>query len=603
MAEICHVVQVLSDWDAGFGWGQLDGCKAGNKLERPVNQEDDLHESGLELVSGITAYIPSFGSRWAASLILWIEKSSTDTKVVNFQESLTRMGTLDAHFTSTMLIDRFWGAVSKTIMNYSDAYLYTLCFLAHSQSGSLSSMVYPLSAVGYALVVRPRPPVSYWVFMIAYSGLLICVKLVLSFRIWCISDVDYTLQYDEVVCPNDSVHTPDFTEWPVVIGLFPGNRPGYFLWECQFDVLILLCAILRKCHLLSIGEWLGDPRGYLNMIARKTDTMIATSLAVDAMHVKHVITLQRWWRRILNSRKGDFRWNTGSGLNLVESSDCRPKPESDPVAEAYNNFYYAQDTYMEMSACQMLGFFFMVIFYPTLSPYYVDYYTTGAISDVVTVFNMDSIDIDYLGCLICLFSHIVVDRVIYLTTNRRWKIMNQIFSTLLLHLCMLVTFKLQARTPAIRQFFLVCFYLIECGYLYHSACQIQRGYTTETQKDFLLSKCESQVPPRGRRYTREELLHSVELKPGRVAYYSYMVFRVVPFMFEMKCILDWWFIPTTLELIEYIKLQDLHGTILAVAYTRTFESEWKRYVGEQMLWWYKHLAGGLVFIGLCALIW
>jgi hypothetical protein len=238
-----------------------------------------------------------------------------------------------------------------------------------------------------------------------------------------------------------------------------------------------------------------------------------------------------------------------------------------------------------------------------LSPSVEEYYTSGATNQVVTVFTMDSIEIDYLGCLICLFTHIVLDRVIYLNINRKWKTINQAVCVFVLHICMLLTFKLQADTPDSRRVVLSIFYLIECGYLYQSARQIRDGYTSNTQKDYLLSQCEVTVPPKERRYSHQELLTSVELKPGRVSYYSYLMFRAVPFMFEMKCILDWWFIPTTLDLIEYIKLQDLHGSIFACAYIRNIETELGRYVGEVMVWWYKHLAGGLVFIGLALLIW
>jgi len=68
--------------------------------------------------------------------------------------------------------------------------------------------------------------------------------------------------------------------------------------------------------------------------------------------------------------------------------------------------------------------------------------------------------------------------------------------------------------------------------------------------------------------------------------------------------LNWYSCDTTLDLIEFIRLYDLHGTIFSVAYLRNLENAMdKRYVGELQLEWYKALAGLLSFLGLWLIIW
>eukprot|EP00656_Telonema_subtile_P052786 TRINITY_DN7442_c0_g1_i3.p1 TRINITY_DN7442_c0_g1~~TRINITY_DN7442_c0_g1_i3.p1 ORF type:complete len:595 (+),score=136.27 TRINITY_DN7442_c0_g1_i3:141-1925(+) len=241
-----------------------------------------------------------------------------------------------------------------------------------------------------------------------------------------------------------------------------------------------------------------------------------------------------------------------------------------------------------------------------------DRYQANAVTGVQTVLDMESIEIDYLGCLIVLFTHIVIDRVIYLKADHKAKTLLTGATVAILHIVMLTTMKLQADQPKFRHTIVATYYLLECGYLYFSATQIQCHYPANTHQDFLLSIDEHPVElpdDFGKKKDdlaedRELLLHSIELRPGRPSYFAYMGLRAIPFLFELRCILDWWFIPTTLDLIEYIKLCDLHGIIFSVAYLRNIENTSdNRYVGELMLWWYKHLAGGLVFILLVVIIW
>lgn len=620
-----------------------------------------------DLIAFVRSRVPGYHQYALAKIVLQAEESAADHTVVKekFQEESTKkMVNLLGISRTIRLLERLRSAVCKLMLNYSHSMMYILCFCAHASSGSVSSMIYPLVVVGWlpwitgAALVRPRPSAKFWKGIIAYSGLLVCIKFALTVRVWCNADAEYMLALSGSNCPDETNLEKTYWEWTYIIGVFAGNKPGYFLWDAFFDAAICLCANMRTIHLEGVGQSFENPRLFMNTLARKTTTRpddIAFLAQAGERAIVQIRTIQRWWRKMLlkNKLKTDG-WTLktpkfgsksfdevrlyadrhggsvdsvskatfsaayyGTGVDVKKEFENLDKdgneritreeyeenyPMEDDVEMAFDNHYYAHDYYLPMSTFQMLGFLWMLIFYPTLAPTYVDYYTSGSTDDLVTVFNMSSIEIDYLGCLMTLFTHLVVDRVIYLTRSRTIKIVLQMANILVLHFCMLYTFKLQATIPSNRRFLLAVFYLLECGYLYFSARQICCGYTQTTQRDFLLSRAEHQVPlPVS--YSNEELLHSVELKPGPVIYYSYQVFRMIPFLFEMKCILDWWFIETTLDLIEYIKLQDLHGTIFSVAYIRTYEDAFQRYVGYKQVWWYKHLAGGLVFVGLVILIW
>jgi hypothetical protein len=95
----------------------------------------------------------------------------------------------------------------------------------------------------------------------------------------------------------------------------------------------------------------------------------------------------------------------------------------------------------------------------------------------------------------------------------------------------------------------------------------------------------------------------VQVEPTKLTYFMHAGYRGVPFLFEMRSFLDWWFIDSCLDLVEWIKLSDIHATLFTVSYLRTLEKNDKRYVGELQIWWYKHLAGGGAFLLGVLLIW
>ena len=60
----------------------------------------------------------------------------------------------------------------------------------------------------------------------------------------------------------------------------------------------------------------------------------------------------------------------------------------------------------------------------------------------------------------------------------------------------------------------------------------------------------------------------VQVEPTKLTYFMHAGYRGVPFLFEMRSFLDWWFIDSCLDLVEWIKLSDIHATLFTVSYLR-----------------------------------
>jgi len=103
--------------------------------------------------------------------------------------------------------------------------------------------------------------------------------------------------------------------------------------------------------------------------------------------------------------------------------------------------------------------------------------------------------------------------------------------------------------------------------------EVRVGYPRNFQGEWLLKRNEVEDPA-------ENGLVIVE--PTQVTYFMYVAYLGIPFLFEMRAILDWWNIDTCLDLLEWLKLADIHSTLFKVAYLRAQEARDKRYVGELM---------------------
>eukprot|EP00993_Chasmostoma_nieuportense_P000047 NODE_1043_length_1690_cov_5.660909_g980_i0.p1 GENE.NODE_1043_length_1690_cov_5.660909_g980_i0~~NODE_1043_length_1690_cov_5.660909_g980_i0.p1 ORF type:complete len:472 (+),score=131.12 NODE_1043_length_1690_cov_5.660909_g980_i0:226-1641(+) len=120
------------------------------------------------------------------------------------------------------------------------------------------------------------------------------------------------------------------------------------------------------------------------------------------------------------------------------------------------------------------------------------------------------------------------------------------------------------------------------------AAQILHGYPMSSSESFL------------RQYTQPITLHDHLLKDTMwmCTHYVYLLYRTIPFAFEMKALLDWSFTRTTLHLRMWFKLEDIYHELLL---TRGYRGVIRSYhipPGSDFPFYIKAYTGVLMFSGM-----
>uniref|UniRef100_A0A7S1I0S6 Piezo non-specific cation channel R-Ras-binding domain-containing protein n=1 Tax=Eutreptiella gymnastica TaxID=73025 RepID=A0A7S1I0S6_9EUGL len=220
----------------------------------------------------------------------------------------------------------------------------------------------------------------------------------------------------------------------------------------------------------------------------------------------------------------------------------------------------------------MVEFFFEGCFFTTLLFSY--YSLVGSDSDLVSSIQTNLIP----GALVLwqafLFLLITINRVVYLFRSLPMKLVLHYFNTILLIFgCLWFWNAMRRREPPRADFTFRCQLLIALKSLQLacSAQQIKYGYAriacnrlTDEYTDF--------------------------------KYYIYILFRVMPFVVEVKSILDWTFTRTTLKLWYWLKLEDIHHELLVARADIEDTKYHNRRVGAPFPAWPKCKSGLCFFL-------
>jgi len=258
--------------------------------------------------------------------------------------------------------------------------------------------------------------------------------------------------------------------------------------------------------------------------------------------------------------------------------------------------YYAKDLYVSVLSWQLVTLVYFCFAYPQFDPSICKLKQSG-IEVVGGGMSSDYVDASFLLWIVLIFLEIVLDRVIYLLSSIQAKRAVQLITVVMYHYLLLVYYRMQCTElngSVSRHNLIAIFYALRAGYWYVSAAQIRCGYPMYSHGEWLLARDERDDP---------EGKGLIIVEPTIVTNILYKGYLLVPLLFEMRALLDWCLTDTCLDIIEWIKLADIHSTLFKVAYLRAQEHRAQRYVGELQPLWYRWLVGGGVFLLLCILIW
>lgn len=122
-------------------------------------------------------------------------------------------------------------------------------------------------------------------------------------------------------------------------------------------------------------------------------------------------------------------------------------------------------------------------------------------------------------------------------------------------------------------------YMVKCFYLLMSAYQIRAGYPTRILGNFLCKKY------------------------NYINMFSFRGFMGVPFLFELRALMDWIWTDTSMTLNDWLKMEDIFAQIFQLKCQRRAEVEYPQPRGEKKAPLSKYLLGGAGLFLIIAIIW
>ncbi|XP_049282305.1 piezo-type mechanosensitive ion channel component isoform X1 [Anopheles funestus] len=539
-------------------------------------------DEGLHTVSGLGAALAMIGRKDP------LREDKTDGSSTEAVKRTLDEVSSEEDFSSRKhsIIFELLQAAWYAIMSHTDFICYFVVFLNQVNSASLLSLPLPLMVTLWGTLTFPRPAQTFWTMLIAYTQMVVLVK--------CIGQFEMFWWNQTPIPSNQPFH---------VARLFGIERKdGY----ATYDLMLLLMLYCHRFILKSLGLWKSDPTDdpALTEGIYQVDTNDDRTKALMALAEENEKK-----RETLEIRPPDEL----TGLSMVKINEKdgtiveEPTGEEDPnvlcvtihseptkkyfpqiAKQAFLRYsaalkaFFAQlfdrtsrkttDVYGYMFLCDFINFFVILFGFSSFGSQDGD-------GGVLSYFEENRVPVTFLLMLLIQFFLIVVDRALYLRKHILGKIVFQFILIIGLHVWMFFVLpatterSFNATTPPI------VYYMIKCFYLLFSAYQIRCGYPARILGNFLT-------------------------KGFTMANFSgFKLFMTVPFLFELRTLMDWIWTDTSMTLFDWLKMEDIFSNVYQLKCMRQLEEDLPAPRGQKKGAMVKYLMGGGMMLGIIFLIW
>lgn len=178
-------------------------------------------------------------------------------------------------------------------------------------------------------------------------------------------------------------------------------------------------------------------------------------------------------------------------------------------------------------------------------------------NDTRTILNYieaNKIPMSLLLLLVIQFVMIIIDRFLYLRKNITGKVIFHIFVVFYTHCWLFMVFPVSTNSSLTETFAPKCYYIIKCIYMLLSAYQIRDGYSTRIAGNFLMNKVTT-VRMIMFKMLVNSFLGSTYLDNNMFP----CRYMLIPFLFELRTVIDWMFTNTSLLFSEWVKVESIHA--------------------------------------------
>ncbi|XP_059759686.1 piezo-type mechanosensitive ion channel component 1 isoform X1 [Balaenoptera ricei] len=512
---------------------------------------------------------------------------------------------------------RLLEAVYQCVAAHSELLCYFVIILNHMVTASTASLVLPVLVFLWATLSIPRPSKRFWMTAIVFTEVTVVAKYLFQFGFFPWNSHAVLRRYE---------NKPYFP--PRILGLEKSDS------YVKYDLLQLMVLFFHRAQLLCYGLWDHDedplskesdrgggkdkgaeeepallgPHGEPGAARAPTedDIPVEAKDAPPEPRDERRISLHLRRRRKESTEprgraatEGEDGKEVGAeaaaaaeiekrrsrplervrALGLRLQSFCLSLARSTywPVRRFFHDILHTQyraatDVYALMFLADVVDFVIIIFGFWAFGKH-------SAATDITSSLSDDQVPEAFLVMLLIQFGTMVVDRALYLRKAVLGKLAFQVVLVLAVHLWMFFILPAVTERMFSQNVVAQLWYFVKCIYFALSAYQIRCGYPTRILGNFLTKK-----------YNHLNL-------------FLFQGFRLVPFLVELRAVMDWVWTDTTLSLSNWMCVEDIYANIFIIKCSRETEKRYPQPKGQKKKKIVKYGMGGLIILFLVAIIW